>query len=129
MIGDSSYWKLSVTSGGCPVRALRSREGRSQASGAQGSVLHIPCMQDPLGNICLLPITSLFELHLKLWSPKEHGLKYGRKTQRVTLTLLIHISPGIWLELICISSQGLMRIRVMGMLAVKRRQKAPVGVC
>lgn len=24
---------------------------------------------------CLLPITSLFELHLKLWSPKEHGLK------------------------------------------------------
>lgn len=26
-------------------------------------------------HICLPPITSLFELHLKLWSPKEHVLR------------------------------------------------------
>lgn len=37
----------------------------------------------------------------------------------MTLTLLIHISPGIWLELICISNQGLMRILDTGMLSKK----------
>lgn len=35
-------------------------------------------------HICLLPTTSLFELHLTRWSPKEHGLKCGRKTRSYT---------------------------------------------
>lgn len=39
---------------------------------------------------------------------------------------MIQLSPGIWLELICISSQGLIRIRVIGMVAGGRRQKACV---
>ena len=44
--------------------------------------------------------------------------------RRITLTLLIQISPGIWLELICISSQGLIRIRVIGMVALLQERFA-----
>lgn len=70
-------------------------------------------------------ITSLFKPYLQLWSPEEHGLtQWQGKAPRVALTLLIQISPGIWLELICISSQGLMRIRVMGMLPLQQEPSA-----
>lgn len=95
------------------------QEGRSRR---QKSDLAHSCMQHPLGNTfsCSLMFTN------ETWVPKRTWVKTVAGIPRITLTLLIQISPGIWLELICISSQGLIRIRVIGMVAEGRRQKARV---
>lgn len=83
--------------------------------------------QDPMGNTSACPlVTSPFGTTLPLCSAKEYGgRRKTKKHTQVALTLLIQISPGIWLELICISSHGLMRIRGMGMLPAKRRWEGP----
>lgn len=108
-------WRLCHQEVGWPEL----QEGRSRR---QKSDLAHSCMQHPLGNTfsCSLMFTN------EAWVPKRAWVKTVAGIPKITLTLLIQISPGIWLELICISSQGLIRIRVIGMVAGGRRQKARV---
>lgn len=95
------------------------QEGRSRR---QKSDLAWSGMQHPLGNAFSCSLTSTNET----WVPK----RTWAGIPRITLTLLIQISPGIWLELICISSQGLIRIRVIGMVAGEGEDRKPVfGGC
>lgn len=59
----------------CQCLQVDAQGGRQKsASGALAGSCTLPA-GSTRKYICLLPITSLFELHLKLWSPKEHGLK------------------------------------------------------
>lgn len=95
-----------------PLQEVRSRR--------QKSGLACRGMQHPLGNT---PSCSLMSTDESL-VPKRTWVKAAAGMHRVTLTLLIQVSPGIWLELICISNQGLILIRVIGMVAGGRRQKA-----
>lgn len=77
MLGVSCYWK--------PVSALRwvtcpyLKKGGKQKS-ADGALVHHAGPTEK--HICLLPSTSLFELHRKLWSPKGHRLKQWQKNPK-----------------------------------------------
>lgn len=103
-------------------RLCRCWTGRKKQE-AKADLLACSGMQHPLGNTFSCSLTFTHETrHLKrTWVKTVAGIP------RITLTLLIQISPGIWLELICISSQGLIRIRVIGMAAGGKRQR-PVSL-